>query len=266
MRRFCGAARAAPLATRAFPLRAVTGRTLSTMPAKPVRLDPQLESVLARFKKGGSNEKEGAARLVEDFERLQSRKVMRVLLVCSDYDSYTFEEDGLLTELIDAEYSDNHLSKPPTIERVPTPEKAITRVRENPSGFDLIITLLRNEGHNTNAASFVSSIQQEPLPCPCPDPRPDPSADPSPGHAPAHHYCSCRNPPTPTPNPNPQPPTPNPHSHSHALTPSLRCAAEQRSARLAARSQRVGAHHDGPAHRPQPAPQRQQAVASAPEP
>lgn len=160
MRRFWGAARAAPLATRAFPLRAVTGRTLSTMPAKPVRLDPQLESVLARFKKGGSNEKEGAARLVEDFERLQSRKVMRVLLVCSDYDSYTFEEDGLLTELIDAEYSDNHLSKPPTIERVPTPEKAITRVRDNPSGFDLIITLLRNEGHNTNAASFVSSIQQ----------------------------------------------------------------------------------------------------------
>ena len=116
--------------------------------------------MLARFKKGGSNEKEGAARLVEDFERLQSRKVMRVLLVCSDYDSYTFEEDGLLTELIDAEYSDNHLSKPPTIERVPTPEKAITRVRDNPSGFDLIITLLRNEGHNTNAASFVSSIQQ----------------------------------------------------------------------------------------------------------
>ena len=260
MRRFCGAARAAPLATRAFPLRAVTGRALSTMPAKPVRLDPQLESVLARFKKGGSNEKEGAARLVEDFERLQSRKVMRVLLVCSDYDSYTFEEDGLLTELIDAEYSDNHLSKPPTIERVPTPEKAITRVRENPSGFDLIITLLRNEGHNTNAASFVSSIQQEPLPSPRPSPRP--SADPSPGHAPAHHNCSCRNPPTPT--PNPQPPTPDPHSHSHALTPSLSSAAEQRSARLAARSQRVGAHHDGPAHRPQPAPQRQQAVASAP--
>ena len=181
MRRFCGAARAAPLATRAFPLRAVTGRALSTMPAKPVRLDPQLESVLARFKKGGSNEKEGAARLVEDFERLQSRKVMRVLLVCSDYDSYTFEEDGLLTELIDAEYSDNHLSKPPTIERVPTPEKAITRVRENPSGFDLIITLLRNEGHNTNAASFVSSIQQEPChalaptlaPTRRPTPRPD---------------------------------------------------------------------------------------------
>ena len=161
MRRICSAARAGPLATRALGLRALTGRTLSTVPAKPVRLDPQLESVLARFRaKGGPNEKEGAARLVEDFERLQSRKVMRVLLVCSDYDSYTFEEDGLLTELVDAEYSDNHLRKPPTIERVSTPEKAISRVRENPSSFDLIITLLRNEGQNTNAASFVSTIQQ----------------------------------------------------------------------------------------------------------
>jgi hypothetical protein len=181
MRRICSAARAGPLATRALGLRALTGRTLSTVPAKPVRLDPQLESVLARFRaKGGPNEKEGAARLVEDFERLQSRKVMRVLLVCSDYDSYTFEEDGLLTELVDAEYSDNHLRKPPTIERVSTPEKAISRVRENPSSFDLIITLLRNEGQNTNAASFVSTIQQEPFALARPRPSPDPSPDPSP--------------------------------------------------------------------------------------
>ena len=38
--------------------------------------------------------------------------------------------------------------------------QAIARVRDNPSSFDLIITLLRNEGHQTNAAHFVSSIQQ----------------------------------------------------------------------------------------------------------
>ena len=127
MARLWGAARSGPFAARALGLRrAFTGRTLSTVPAKPLRLDPQLESVLSRFRaKGGPNEKEGAARLVEEFDRLQSRKVMRVLLVCSDYDSYTFEEDGLLTELVDAEYSDNHLRKPPTIERVSTPEKAI---------------------------------------------------------------------------------------------------------------------------------------------
>eukprot|EP00320_Phaeocystis_rex_P020555 CAMPEP_0119066418 /NCGR_PEP_ID=MMETSP1178-20130426/8965_1 /TAXON_ID=33656 /ORGANISM="unid sp, Strain CCMP2000" /LENGTH=1126 /DNA_ID=CAMNT_0007048017 /DNA_START=54 /DNA_END=3434 /DNA_ORIENTATION=+ len=161
MVRLWGAARTCSFGTRVLGLRALTGRTLSTVPAKPLRLEPQLESVLSRFRaKGGPNEKEGAARLVEDMERLQSRKVMRVLLVCSDYDSYTFEEDGLLTELVDAEYSDNNLSKPPTIERVSTPEKAIARVRDNPSSFDLIITLLRNEGHHTNAASFVSSIQQ----------------------------------------------------------------------------------------------------------
>ena len=208
MKRFCSAVRAAPLATRALGLRAFTGRTLSTVPAKPVRLEPQLESVLARFRaKGGPNEKEGAARLVEDFERLQSRKVMRVLLVCSDYDSYTFEEDGLLTELVDAEYSDNHLRKPPTIERVSTPEKAISRVRENPSSFDLIITLLRNEGQNTNAASFVSSIQQEPLR----RPRPRPSPEHSPEMYPNTH-------PSPRTSPNPSP-NQNTHPHPHPTPP-----------------------------------------------
>ena len=267
MKRFCGAARAAPLATRALALRAFTGRTLSTVPAKPVRLDPQLESVLARFRaRGGPNEKEGAARLVEDFERLQTRKVMRVLLVCSDYDSYTFEEDGLLTELVDAEYSDNHLSKPPTIERVSSPEKAISRVRENPSSFDLIITLLRNEGHNTNAASFVSSIQQEPLPRPRPRPSPDPRPDTRPTLRPDTHpstHLSPRLSPSQSPNPNthphphrtpprPQPtrtptlrsstarcrtatPTPSPTPTPILTpTPTLSCAAQQRATRLAA--------------------------------
>ena len=88
----------------------------SSAVAAPLRLDPQLESALARFRATGpkGQKEERSARLVEDFERLQSRNVMRVLLVCSDYDSYTFEEDGLLSELVDAEYSDNHLPKPPT--------------------------------------------------------------------------------------------------------------------------------------------------------
>ena len=31
---------------------------------------------------------------MEEFSQLQRFKVQRVLLVCSDYDSYTFEEDG----------------------------------------------------------------------------------------------------------------------------------------------------------------------------
>ena len=88
---------------------ALAPRALSTVAPKPLRLQPQLESVLSRFRAttGPKGQKEEAsARLVEDFQGLQSRSVMRVLLVCSDYDSYTFEEDGLLTELIDAEYSE----------------------------------------------------------------------------------------------------------------------------------------------------------------
>ena len=132
----------------------------SVAAVKPLRLEPQLEGVLSRFRAKQNPKEEGSARLVDDFERLMSRNVQRVLLVCSDYDSYTFEEDGLLSELVDAEYSENHLRKPPTIERVSTPEKALARVRDNPSGFDLIVTLLRNEGQQMNVASFISSIQQ----------------------------------------------------------------------------------------------------------
>ena len=33
-------------------------------------------------------------------------------------------------------------------------------MRDNPSNFDMIITLLRNEGQNMNVASFISSVGQ----------------------------------------------------------------------------------------------------------
>jgi len=139
-------------------------RLRSAMATPKLRLEPQLEAVLSRFRastKGdGRPKEEVSSRLVEEFERLQSRKVQRVLLVCSDYDSYTFEQDGLLTELVDEEYAESGLTKPPTIERVSTPEAALARVRADPTNFDMIITLLRSEGRTMNTGEFVSSVQQ----------------------------------------------------------------------------------------------------------
>ena len=76
------------------------------------------------------------------------------------HDSYTFEQDGLLTELVDEEYAESGLTKPPTIERVSTPEAALARVRADPTNFDMIITLLRSEGRTMNTGEFVSSVQQ----------------------------------------------------------------------------------------------------------
>jgi hypothetical protein len=71
----------------------------------PLRLEPQLEGIITRFQssikasRGGLHEDKSKS-LVNDFGQLQRVRVQNVLLVCSDYDSYTFEEEGLLNELV----------------------------------------------------------------------------------------------------------------------------------------------------------------------
>ena len=75
-------------------------RLLSTELSTPskLRLEPQLEKVISRFessiKAGHRGREEKAKSLVDDFGLLQRFRVQKVLLVCSDYDSYTFEEEG----------------------------------------------------------------------------------------------------------------------------------------------------------------------------
>ena len=56
----------------------------------------------------------------------------KVLLLCSDYDSYTFEEETLLSEAVYQEYATLNLRTPPQIERVSTPEMALERLQEVP--------------------------------------------------------------------------------------------------------------------------------------
>ena len=53
----------------------------------------------ARARKSAT-ETDKSSSIVDSVAQLQTRRVQNVLLMCSDYDSYTFEEDGLLTELI----------------------------------------------------------------------------------------------------------------------------------------------------------------------
>ena len=133
-------------------------RQVSSSVAPPLRLDPALEGIISRFKaagKGGPQE-EKAKKLVDDFSQLQQIRVQRVLLVCSDYDSYTFEEEGLLTELVNTWYGENNLTKPPMIERVNSTEKALQRFKE--SNFDMVLSLLRMQGHK----AFVSTVRLAP--------------------------------------------------------------------------------------------------------
>lgn len=75
------------------------------------------------------------------FPELMPRRVNRILLVSSAYDSYILEEDGLLTEMIFSEYSDLGLSQAPSVTRVDSGEEALRLV--DGGKFDLVITMLR---------------------------------------------------------------------------------------------------------------------------
>ncbi len=75
------------------------------------------------------------------YAQLRPWRVRRILLVSSLYDSFTFEEDGSLTELLFSEYLDLNLSSAPTITRVTTANEAIDSVKE--SVPDLLITMPR---------------------------------------------------------------------------------------------------------------------------
>ncbi|MBM4356308.1 MAG: hypothetical protein FJ109_21375, partial [Deltaproteobacteria bacterium] len=72
---------------------------------------------------------------------LMPRRITRILLVSSLYDSFTFEEEGALSEQILAEYLALNLSTAPRVERVSTGPEALEILRQRP--FDLVICMLR---------------------------------------------------------------------------------------------------------------------------
>ena len=53
----------------------------------------------------------------QDYTRLMTRRIRRILLVCNNYDSFSLEEDGHIEELISQEYAELNLSNPPSILR-----------------------------------------------------------------------------------------------------------------------------------------------------
>jgi CheY-like chemotaxis protein len=72
------------------------------------------------------------------------RRIRDVLLVSSLYDSYIFEEEGRLYELIRNEYQGLNLSHAPELTRVSSGEEALALANEGRK-FDLIITTLHIE-------------------------------------------------------------------------------------------------------------------------
>ena len=77
-------------------------------------------------------------------DRLMPERVRDILVVSSPYDSFTFEEDGNLTEALLSEYLELNLRFAPRLETVSTPEQALARLGE--AHFDLVVAMLRAGG------------------------------------------------------------------------------------------------------------------------
>lgn len=71
---------------------------------------------------------------------LMHNRIRRILLVCSNYDSFALEEDGHIEAQISEEYADLNLSHPPAIVRVETAAEAMDLAGQGET-FDLVIAM-----------------------------------------------------------------------------------------------------------------------------
>ncbi|MBQ9887891.1 MAG: phosphoenolpyruvate synthase [Bacteroidales bacterium] len=79
-------------------------------------------------------------KIKEEIQDLMTRRIRKILLVCSNYDSFALEEDGRIDEQIAYEYSGLGLSNPPAITRAETVTEALALI-QNGEDFDLIISM-----------------------------------------------------------------------------------------------------------------------------
>ena len=99
----------------------------------------------------------------QGFQNLTRYRVRDILLVSSLYDSYLFEEDGRLYELIRNEYQGLNLSHSPELTRVSSGKDAVELAREV-NRFDMIITTLHIE--DMHAVTFAKMVREAGLDIP----------------------------------------------------------------------------------------------------
>lgn len=75
------------------------------------------------------------------FHSLLPHRVQDLLLVCSLYESFILEEDGLVADLIFSEFQALNLSHAPRVSRASTAEEALNLIKDR--HFDLVITMTR---------------------------------------------------------------------------------------------------------------------------
>ncbi len=74
------------------------------------------------------------------YQDLMQRRIINVLLICSNYDAFMLEEDGRINEKIFLEYTSKNLRYPPQFTQASSSEKAFRLMEEKQ--FDLVITML----------------------------------------------------------------------------------------------------------------------------
>ena len=95
------------------------------------------------------------SRRTADFENLMSWRVRNILLVSSQYDFFTFQEDGRLTESLFWEYLELNLRYAPNIRRASTAAQALEMLKASP--FDLVISMLKLG--DTHIDEFCRSVR-----------------------------------------------------------------------------------------------------------
>ncbi len=91
------------------------------------------------------------------FYSLMSKRIHKVMLVCSDYDAFSLEEDGRIEEQIFNEYIALNLRHPPSFIHASTAELALRKI--NNTYIDLIITML-NVGEKFDAFEFSKEVKK----------------------------------------------------------------------------------------------------------
>jgi len=90
------------------------------------------------------------------FEKLMSRRISEILLICNEYDAFMLEEDGRIEERVFNEYSSLHLRFPPHFNRVDSYRSALALMKKK--NFDLVITI-HNSG-SWNAFKINSDLKK----------------------------------------------------------------------------------------------------------
>ena len=100
---------------------------------------------------------------VRIFHDLMRRRVRRILLVSSLYDSFILTEDGQVNEALMRQYADLNLYENPDVARVSTGAEALTMAKEE-RRFDMIITSL--QVGDMNAVELAQRVKEEGLDVP----------------------------------------------------------------------------------------------------